>query len=192
MDLEEYLLNEVMIGTDKTLESLFNMALSQVFKGAYLVKINKFIYKMIHLKEVSKSREDLIAYTIGNTIYVNTDKFYSLPIKNRIRYLLHEFVHILQTKKFLFFFKRFPELDKLTNNLNKIVSKNLLTNLSVFLTGRNVNLGSGGKHEILSYLMNGSINWKGISASGKEAFMRELRQAGIFNLQHQFWKKRLS
>ena len=188
--LEDFL-DEVTLGKDESLNRIFNLALSQVFAPQFLNKINNEIRRRIKLKEITNRNQEILSYNKGNNIYINSIPFNKRGVKEKMQLLLHEFIHLLQRKKKAFFFKNFKEIDVLTNNLLNITEKNLTKPLSVFLTGRNVNLGPGGKHEILGYLMNNKIDWSVISPEGRKLFIDTLRNSKIFNLSHPFWKKRL-
>jgi hypothetical protein len=189
--LEDFL-DEVTIGKDESLNRIFNLALQQVFSPAFVKKIDGEIRRRIKLKEITNRNQDILSYNKGNNIYINTIPFNKRNVREKMQLLLHEFIHLLQRKKKAFFFKNFKEIDNLTNRLVKVTESNLNKPLSVFLTGKNQNLGPGGKHEILGYLMNNKLNWAAISPEGKKLFMDELRASRIFNLSHPFWKKRLS
>lgn len=197
MDLEkkttlEDFLDEVTLGKDESLNRIFNLSLAQVFSPQFLNKINKEIRRRIKLKEVNVKNQDVLSYNRGNSIYINSIPFNKLNVKGKMQILLHEFIHLLQRKKKAFFFRNFKEVDILTDNLLKITEKHLAQPLSVFLTGKNVNLGPGGKHEILGYLMNDKLGWEAISPEGKKLFIEELIRSRLFNISHPFWKKRLS
>jgi len=189
--LEDFL-DEVTLGKDESLNRIFNLALQQVFSPQFVSKIDNEIKKRIKLKEINNKNQDILSYNKGNNIYINSIPFNKRGVREKMQLLLHEFIHLLQRKKKSFLFKNFKEIDSLTNNLVKVTEANLNKPLSVFLTGKNMNLGPGGKHEILGYLMNRSIDWSAISPEGKKLFINILKNSRIFNLSHPFWKKRLS
>ena len=116
--------------------------------------------------------------------------FNKLGMDKKISYLLHEFIHILQLSKSFFILKKFKEIHELSNILDRIVKNNLTKKYSIFLTGRNLNLGEE-KYEIISYLMNDSIDWSAITPQGKKQFIEALRSSRLFNLNSSFWIKRL-
>ena len=89
------------------------------------------------------------------------------------------------------FFKAFKPINELTRKLNYIIKNNVTKPLSVFLMGKNVDI-YGSKYEILGYFMNDKINWDAITSEGKTQIIQALKDSGLFNLQHQFWKKRLT
>jgi len=189
MKLEEYLI-EVEIG-DRILTNYFNIALKYVFNQQFLNKIENMIKRRIHLKEV-RTNKKFIAYNVGNTIVVNLNEFEKLSTQKRIEYLLHEFIHMLQRKKYFLFFRRFKEIVKLTKELKRIVKNDLTKPLSVFLTGKNVDIGAGGYNEILAYLMNNTIDWSALTFQGRRELKEAIRKSGLFNLNTSFWRKRLS
>lgn len=188
MNFKEYI-NEIEITSDPTSSTEFDKALKLVFSPGYYKKVNNVLKKQIKIIPV-KEREGVVAFSKKGNIYVNKLEFEKRSDKEKMKYLLHEFIHIIQTNGILL--KKFKEINKLTNQLRKILKQSLKTDISVFLTGKKANLGAGGKHEILSYLMNDSINWDAITPEGKEKFIGALKQSGIFNLSTGFWKKRLS
>ena len=189
MKYKEYI-NELAIEYNPELNRLFLTALKQVFAPSFLNKIERVVVNNIKIKEVDE-RKGIVAYNIGDTIYINKNEFFDRDKTSQVRYVLHEFVHVLQRKKGIFF-KKFKELTKLTDNINSILKKHLKQPLSVFLTGKNQKIGAGGKWEILAYFMNNSINWSAISDEGKAKIIQEIEASGIFNTSHPFWKKRLN
>jgi len=190
MNYRNYI-NEVTIDTNPELQNFFNMAIKQVFSAQYVQKIDRILKRSIRIKEKSE-RPGVVAFNDGgSTIFINPDEFYKREKKVQIKYILHEFIHILQRKKG-FILRKFKEMKKVTNELNSVLNKYLKKPLSVFLTGKNQKLGAGAKWEILSYFMNDSINWGAISSEGKAAIIKVLQNSQIFNLNHPFWKKRLS
>jgi|ETNvirnome_6_100_1030635.scaffolds.fasta_scaffold00027_41 hypothetical protein len=189
--LEDFL-DEVTLGRDESLNRIFNLSLEQVFSQQFLKKINNEVRRRIKLKEINNRDERILSYNKGNNIYVNIIPFNKLSVKAKMQHLLHEFIHLLQRKRKSFFFKNFKEMDTLTTNLYNIVNKHLDKPFSVFLTGINQNLGPGGKHEILGYLMNDKIGWGALSPEGIKLFINELKNSKLFNLSHPFWRKRLS
>lgn len=188
MEIQRFLL-EVQLQTSEDINKIFNYALTQVFTPAYVKKINEVLQKEIQIKEVAKT-ENFNAYTQGKTIVINKPKFYSLNREQQVKTLLHEFIHILQTSKFLFF-SRFKEISKLTKILNLIVKRNLTGSLSVFLTGEEKKMMSDDKEEILAYLIGDGLKWSELKPEGKKVFLRTLQESGVFNLGSSFWAKRL-
>lgn len=187
MNYKEFL-EEAVKEAPQELNKVFNDALSQVFSQRYLGEIAKKIGDYIDIKEVEE-KEGVVAYNVGKKIYINKSEFYKNSPKAQARYLLHEFIHILQRRGGLL--SRFKEVRVLTNTLNKILKEHLTQPLSVFLTGKNQQLGAGGKWEILSYFMNNSIDWRAIDDEGKAKIVAEIKSSGIFNTSSPFWKRRL-
>ena len=183
--LTNYLL-EIKLGKSPEVENLFNAALEQIFSKRYLQKIENVLHKRIKIKEV-KMKPGAVAFNTGNTIFISRDEFPKIKKERQINYLLHEFIHILQRKKAFFLFSRFRDLNNLTKRLVPIVNKHA-TNLSVFLTGKNINLGAGKSHEILAYLLTNSIKWNAISQEGRVAFIQELKRSELFNLNSKIWR----
>lgn len=170
------------------LNKVFIEALAQVFSQRYLREISQKIGDFIDIKEVYE-KKGIVAYNVGTRIFINKNEFYNFSVKAQARYLLHEFIHVLQRKGGLL--GRFKDIRILTNSLEKILKEHLTQPLSVFLTGKNQNLGSGGKWEIISYFMNNSIDWRAIDDEGKAKIVSEIKSSGIFNTSSPFWKRRL-
>ena len=191
MKLDNYL-TEIKLGDDPKVEVVFNSALKKVFSKEYLEKIEGIIDDKILLKSVALKDKNKVAWVSSpSSITVNDLAFKHLETDQKMKYLLHEFIHILQLSKSFFVFKKFKELHTLTNLLDRIVKINLKKPYSVFLTGKNINLGSQGKFEIISYLMNDSIYWPALKPEGKKQFLAALGESKLFNLSDPFWTKRL-
>lgn len=183
-------LNEVTLNTDNPeINEVFNAALAQVFNQSYIKKIDRILKRKIDIKEVQE-KGNVVAYNQSGKIFVNANQFFELDKTAQMRYLLHEFIHILQRQRGLILTK-FKELRKISLELFNIVKRYSKHPPSVFLTGKNQNLGAGGKWEILSYFMNNSIDWDKISPEGRAKIITALKKAGIFNLNSKFWKRRI-
>ena len=191
MRLEDYLI-EVQMGTVSNIETLFNLALKHIFKADYLRKIYNTISRTVKIIQVHEKNQNIIAWNRGSTIYINKAAFGELVLSKKLKYLLHEFMHVMQNLKRFFLFRGFKEIHDLTLDLDDIVQNSLVKSFEEFLTGRKVNIGRGGKYEILAYLMSGSIHWDAITPEGKEKFIKTLEGYDIFNLESPWWKQRLS
>jgi len=187
--LNDYLI-ELKIGKNPEVEKVFNLALKQVFSTEYLNKIENGITKRIKVKEKVNKDQNMVAWNEGTTIYVNKPVFYSKPIAAQMRYILHEFMHVLHHSKSFLILRKFKEMKILSNNLWKIVQTHA-KDKGKFLTGKTIDKKYLNKEETVSYFMNGSIKWNQISPEGKQQFINELKKSGMFNLQHPFWTKRL-
>lgn len=171
-------------------ESFLN-ALVQVFSLKYIKRLDeKIVKKDIRFVEKDFKDPSKAAYTVGRTIYVNEPVFDKLTTKERTKYLLHEFVHVMQNTKNFFVFKTFKEVYEVGASLNKIVKKHLIGSLGEFLTGSKQKVSSP-KYEVISYLMNGDIDWTQITPEGRSEFVKTLGNSGIFNLSTKFWEERL-
>jgi len=187
--LNDYLL-ELKIGKNPEIEKIFNLALKQVFSAQYLNKIESTINKRIKIKEKIIKDQNMVAWNEGTNIYINKPIFYAKSSTQQIRYLLHEFMHVLHHSKSFFILRDFKEIKKLSSALWPIVKENT-KDIGMFLTGKSINKKYLNKEETVSYLMNGNIKWNQISPKGKQLFIAELKRSNIFNLQDQFWLKRL-
>lgn len=190
MELRDHLL-EVQLKTARSINGLFNLALRQAFQPEFLRKIENTIHNTIKVKEVEEKNNNIIAWNRGGTIFINKRSFGALPISKKMNYLLHEFMHILQTMKRFFLFRGFKEINNMTLDLYDMVERNLTKPYNVFLTKKNIGIGSGGKYEILAYLMNGSLDWSALTEEGQKKFVEILREYNVFNLESQFMKERL-
>lgn len=190
MEVKNMLLEVELQTSDNKINELFNYALGQMFQKWYLDKINEKIYNMVKIEEI-RDKRNIVAWQKGGKIFVNAPVFYAKQTKLQVRYLLHEFLHVLQRNKKLLFFRQFKELDDLGRKLNIIVRGNLVKPLSVFLTGKNVDLPTDSQEEILAYLMNDKIDWSAIKPEARRAFINELEKSRIFNLKTDFWQRRL-
>jgi hypothetical protein len=191
MLIREKLLEVTLSTNNNKLDRLFNYALNQMFQKWYLDKINEKISNAIKIIEV-KDKRQIVGWQKGNSIYINAPLFYAKPINLQIRYLLHEFVHLLQKSENFIFFKKFKELDDLGKNLQTIVNNNLIQSLPVFLTGKEQELPTKTYEEILAYLMNDKIKWDALKPEGRRQFIKLLKQSNLFNLKTDFWQKRLT
>jgi hypothetical protein len=193
MRLNDFLI-EAKTEEGEELEKAFGQALLKVFNPAYLPKIKKNISKDIKIKKKDFKNPNAVAYTKGRTIYVNEPIFEKLDMKDKVKYLLHEFIHIMQNTSNFVVIRAFKEIFNLADKLYPIVKKNITKPLPFFLTGKNQSLGTNPKYikyEIISYLMNGDIRWDAISKKGYLEFMDVLRKSRVFNLNSDFWVKRI-
>ncbi len=186
MNIYEYMLNNMGLEIDKD----FGIALVQVFSQEYLVKIKNNLKKNITIKLKDFKDPGKVAYVEGKTIYVNSPVFETLSQKEKTEYLMHEFIHIMQNTKNFLILRTFKEVFNLGSSLFKIVRNEVIGTLGEFLTGENKKI-TNPKYEIISYLMNGKIDWTKITKEGKEQFVRQLVDSGLFNLRSGFWKERL-
>lgn len=190
MKLNQYL-QEVELGATPEINQIFNLALKQVFSQSYISKIENTIKKTIKIKEQDLPGE-AVAASKGNIIYIDKEEFNKKEKNIQVLYLIHEFLHLLQQNRSFFMISKFKELNDLGKNLKKIITKNLLKPMNVFLSGKNMRLGSSSqiKKEIIPYLILNSIDWKAITEKGKQEVWETLRRSGMFNTAHGFWNKR--
>lgn len=168
---------------------IFDYAIKKCFSEVYQEKIETFFQnKKINIKEVPTG--NFLMKTVGNTIFINMNEMKKRDNEQNVKYLLHEFIHILQGSKALLFRNKFPELVELSKNLEKIARKNLIKSLSEFFTSRKQNLMSTGPEEYVAYLMNGAMDFSALKDNGKE-YKNAIIESGIFNTTSDFWKNRL-
>lgn len=168
---------------------IFDYAIKKCFSEAYQEKIETFFQnKKINIKEVSNG--NFLMKTIGNTIFINMKEMQKRDNEQNVKYLLHEFIHVLQGSKALLFKNKFPELISLSKKLEQIANRNLTKSLAEFFTSRKQNLMSSGSEEYIAYLMNGAMDFSALKDNGKE-YKETIIQSGIFNTTSDFWKNRL-
>lgn len=180
------------IGEDASIEKMFNHALNLVFSTSYLNKINKFVKDKVTIIDAQDKNERIVAWNIGTKIYVNKQIFYSKKKSDQLRFLLHEFMHVLMNKKSFLVQRQFKDLHDLSQELYNIVKKGLTKPMSVFLTGEEQKIPTMDTQEIISYLMNGKVDFSAISPQAKNQFFITLKNSNMFNLQSNFWRRRLS
>lgn len=183
-------ITELSLGNDADLEKIFNLSLMQVFSNQYLSKINSVIKNKINIKEKTSTDPNIVAWVEGTTIYINTLEFNARDMKSKIKYILHEFMHVLNNSKSFIFLSKFKEIKDLSNNLWVIIKKHS-KNPGKFLTSKNIKSNYFNSQESLSYLMNDAIDWNQISSEGKSLIINTLKKSNVFNLESVFWKKRL-
>jgi hypothetical protein len=181
---EAYLNEELKFNTrSKSLNKLFRNRLSSVYSDAYLEKIDRVFDKNIKIKEFEKT-SNIMAYTKGTEIYIS-DKIYDIPTDQAVIYLLHELVHALSNTS------KFNDLIQLNLRLSKLIEKNIKKNdINKFLTGKDQDIHSNYKEEIVSYLMNNSIQWNMVNKEFIKEFIDIVFSTGIFNSKSSFWLKR--
>jgi len=191
MNLEQYLQEVTLKGTDEKIENLLNIALKEVFTKEYVAKIDSTLKKAIKIKEKNLAFNEA-AYTAGKTIVINSRVFHNLEYTQKITLLLHEFIHILQKNKGFFSGNKFKEIINLSNKLWDIANRYKLETLGDLLLNKKVPKEYLNKNEILSYLMNSKFNWSKISPEGKEEFVKTLKNSRIINISSDFWTARLN
>lgn len=192
MEAHEFLLTEVSLsGVDDKLQALFSYALTQVFSPSYVRKIEEVLSRSITVKEIVKNDENIVAYQSGNVIYVNKPVFYTKASEQKVQYLIHEMMHLLQGSKKMFFIQNFKELNVVSEKLYDVVSKNLVKTLPMFLTSKNVKLPTSGREEVIPYLANNKTDWSAITPEARNEFIKIMNESGLFNMKSRFWIKRL-
>lgn len=180
-------LMEMKLGKDIKIEEYFNKALGEVFSPTYLTKVNDKIKNKIKVKERVSGNQSIVAWVVGTTIYVNRPVFERKSLVKKIRYLLHEFFHVLNNSKSFFIISKFPEINTVSKQLWEIVIKDA-ENVGLFLIGIKADKKKFNNQEALSYLMNNDINWNQLPASSKAKFIKTLENSNLFNLKSSTWK----
>lgn len=171
---------------DEKINKVFSYYMKQVFSNSFLNKINSSLNEELIANDFKKNT-NIVAYTIGTKLYINSPEFYKLSTEKAMTYVMHEMIHILQN---IPAFKRY--FNAVEDSLYKCVKSNLKTSMDIFLTGKKQNIHSKEKDEILTYAMNNSLTWSAVNEGTKEKYKKILKDSGMFNLESQFWKKRLN
>ena len=181
---EAYLNEELKFNTkNEALNKLFRSRLPAVYSSAYLKKIDDVFDRNIKIKEFEKT-SNIMAYTKGTEIYIS-DKIYDIPNDQAVIYLLHELVHALSNTS------KFNDLVQLNIKLSKLIEKSISkNNINKFLTGKDQDIHSNYKDEIVSYLMNNSLQWNMVDKKFIKEFIDIVFSSGIFNAKSSFWLKR--
>lgn len=184
--LVSLLSEEVYVNSkSEKLNKLFRFYMKNIYSSNFYSKLDKFFEKKIQLKEDTNVADNVIAYTKGNSIYINPNSIYKKSGEDAVVFLLHETIHLLENNS-----KIFPEIKNVEKKLWEIVSKNLIGDISEFYTGKKQSLHSNPQDEVLTYLFNGSIHWKYVKPTTKERYFNILKESGIFNMNSNFLKKR--
>ena len=169
--------------------------MKQAFSPSFIKEIEDKINKRLKIKEQNLGNGIEAATGSKSAIIINPIEFNKFTLKKQIGILLHEFIHVLQLSKRFFVFNKFKELKNLTNKLYNIVKGSLIKpfTFQMFLNRERAGtgLGSGKEMEIIAYLMNDRLRWKAITPQGRKAFLQALKDSGLFNLNHEFWKQRI-
>lgn len=168
---------------------LFDFAIKNCFSEKYQEKIENFFNtSRINIREIEEG--DFLMKTVGNTIFINLNEMKKRDSEQNVKYILHEFIHVLQGSKSLIFKNKFPELVMLSKSLYAIAQSNLVKSPAEFLTSRKQILKSSGPEEYVAYLMNGNIDWSALKDGGT-SYKDAVIKSGIFNTNSNFWKNRL-
>lgn len=187
MKINEAILNEelkVQTGSN-ALNKMFREYINQVFSSTYLKKIDRTLNGTLLLKTFNKNN-NMMAYTSGTSIYINTSKFLNLADDRCMVYIIHEFFHCLGN------LKSFPEINIINKKLDKAAEKYIPKDkMNIFLTGKDQDIHSDFHGEFLSYMSNNAFNWS-LAPELKSQFKNIIESAGIFNTNSKWWRERLS
>lgn len=184
------LILEVELKGNPDLDRVFNNILKEVFSKNYRKKVEASLGKGIKLREGINKNPNVMAWVVGTTIYINKEVFQSKSSQEQAATLMHEFFHVLNNSKSFLLLNKFPEINKLSKSLWKIIKQHT-KDPGLFLTGGSIPKQYLNYQEALSYVMTGKLKWSRISAIGKNLFISEIKQSGVFALNSQFWSKRL-
>ena len=190
------------------LNKVFDLALKEIFTKRFYDKIQSQI-KKIKIKEydlltyfynflIGEALEKRAGYVRFNRFFstgkINISKNYTKTIKKIKIIILHEFIHILQSQKFLYFFNRIREFEEHSKRISDILEKNIkegvdLSNFFGYVSGAINNFDI----EAVAYLVSseGKLRWNFLEKNGKKELTKELKRANIFNINSKYWKERL-
>lgn len=169
---------------EQALDKMFDKYMKEIFSPIFLKKINRTLSLNLKFKNF-RERSNIMLYTQGTKIYINKPLFSQTEKSSAIKYIMHEVFHVLINTN------KFPELKKVNEELSNIVSKAVPKGKeSEFLTGKEQNIHSDWRVEVLSYLCNNSINWEIATLGTKLAYEQTLKRSGLFNMSSHFWKER--
>jgi hypothetical protein len=186
MNLKEVIEEELIINTkNKQLNFLYRKTLKEIFSSDYLNKIDNYFLKGLTIKNI-KRKNNVVAITKGKEVSVNSLIYSSLPLESAVMYLVHETFHVLQN---INVFNKLKEVnDKLCYVGMKLIPKD---KINLFLTGKNQDIHSDPTKEFLTYFSNNVFVWD-INPNLKPQFKKIIEQAGIFNTNSNWWKKRIN
>ena len=177
---EELFIDSGDVSTDKRYVKLLGL----VFNEMYLKKINRVFKNGIKIKKINRDN-NIMAITVGTQISVNSKNYDELSAVRANVYLIHETFHVLQNMP------QFKELatinDKLCKKANQMIPRE---KMSAFLTGKTQDIHSDYTKEFLSYFSNNVFKWE-ICPALKKEFSEIIKNAGIFNTDSSWWKKRI-
>ena len=181
MELEK-LLNE-SLNIDDDLNKKFRKCIEQVFSPIYLKKIDRVFKSPIQIKRFDK-KTNIMAMTINNNIFINSEMFDTLDDNRKMVYLIHELFHVLQKKS------QFKDLVVLNSLLKARTLKYINEkDINEFLTGKKQNIHSNYKEEFLSYCSNFAFNWS-LAPELKNEYFDILKKSGCFNMSSKWWEDR--
>lgn len=188
MTFEDVVFNEELRvdSGEKALDNLFRRSMGQVFSPLFLKKIDRFFNTTLVLKDF-RQRSNVMCYTQGTKIYLNRPLFDATPKDKAMNYILHELFHVLNNTG------KFPELTAVNKALLNIVSRGVDKGKEAeFLSGKQQNIHSDWRGEVINYLCNNSIKWDVAidPKATREAYRETLEESGIFNMNSTWWKRR--
>lgn len=185
MNFEDVIFEELKISSgERALDVLFRKYLTQVFSSMFLKKIDRLFNTTLRFKDF-KQRSNVMCYTQGTKIYINKPLFDSTTKEKAMNYIMHELFHVLNNTG------SFPELSLVNKKLLNIVINGVERGKEAeFFTGKQQNIHSDWRGEVINYLCNNSIKWEVGSNGIKEAYKETLEESGLFNMSSAWWKKR--
>ena len=193
---------------NEMLNKLLDESLKKIFSKTFYSKIKKEITKKIKIREanlldVITGRYAKNAYAFvspgplgTNTIYIERKYLHRKSKDFLVNIILHELLHIMQnSKRFLFFFNKFPELRQDSLVLEEIIKKNLKKDIDFeqfFGYNKGQNIGDGEFETIAHMIAPNKLRLGYLVSGGKKRLIKGIKSFNIFNLRSSFWKERLN
>lgn len=182
MYFDDILSERVLLNSKSAvINKLFDQTLHSILTPEFYYRVDKAIKGRIGVLE-DDLNNNIVAYTKNGILFVNAPVFYTKPRKDALVYILHELIHLLARKPQFFVIRNTEK------KLWKLVKGNLTKPYSEFLTGKNQPLHSVKSEEILSYLMNQSLDFSAVKPGIKDEYIRIIRESGMFNLDSSYFK----
>jgi hypothetical protein len=183
MYFEDLALGEEVLLNSKSavINKYFHKTLKDILTPQFYYRVDKSISGRINVFE-DDLNNNVVAYSKSGQLFVNAPVFYTKPRQDALVYVLHELIHLLARKP------QFFVIRSLEKKLWKLVKKNLVKPYSEFLTGKKQPLHSIKSQEVLTYLMNKSLDFTAVKPHVKDEYIRLVRESGIFNLDSDYFK----
>lgn len=157
------------------------------FSASFATELSGYLEKA---KFNLKSRkDDVVAMTYSNTeIMINTNMFFARSTEEQMAYITHELIHISERKGN-------HKVKTLNRKLWDFYNTNKIpgTDVSMVMVGKpRISRRWVNKHECVNYLLTEKVHFEYLEPGSYDEFMGLLEKSGLFKLNSQFWRKRLS
>ena len=196
------------VKNNELLNKLLDESMKKIFSNSFYSKIQKEVKKKITIREanlldIARGRylKGAVAFVawgpLGtSTIYIDKKYLEKRDKKYLIKILVHELIHVFQSKKkFFIFFRKFPELRDNSIELEDLIDENLKEGVDIaqffgYKKGRSLGMN---EHEVIAYIISSPnkprLNL--LAPGGKAKLIKGLKSFNMFNLKSKYWKERL-